>query len=208
MKKILLTSFAHKTLDAVNEFLVDDPKKMVAAFIPTAADPYRDKNFVAVDRAKLVEMGFQVIDIDIKNKTQDELEKSFESVDLVLVAGGNVFYLLDHAQKSGFLNILNKLIAKGVIYVGSSAGSVLACPTVAVAQLFDQVSCAPDLTSYEGLGVVDFLIIPHFEKPRYLERMRKTIEEWSGKGYHLYPLTDQQAIIVSGENYRFFEVAE
>lgn len=206
MKKLFLASFACRTLDRALELLPRDPKECVAAFVPTAADPYEDKAFVDVDREKLIELGFTVFDLDIKDKTEKELTKTLDTVDLILVAGGNTYYLLYHAQQSGFLSVLRNLVERGVVYVGSSAGAILACPTVDTARPFDPISVAPELANYDGLGLVDFLILPHFEKPRYLERMRASIETWSGKGYHLYPLTDQQAIIVNGDTHTFVEV--
>lgn len=199
MKKLFLASFAHQTLENVRELLPKEPKDLTVAFIPTAADPYEDKHFVDVDRAKLVAMGFTVFDLDIKDKTESELETLLEPADVVFVAGGNMYYLLDHARKSGFMSVIKKLVERGVVYVGSSAGAVLACPTVDTARLFDPTSAAPDLTSFEGLGLVDFLILPHAGAERYLERMQKTVEEWTGRGYQVHALTDQQAIVVNGD---------
>ncbi len=207
MKKLFLSSFACKTLDKIHDLLPDEPKNLSVAFVPTAADPYEDKEFVAVDRNKLVHMGFTVFDLDIKNKTREELEKNLEGVHAIAVAGGNTYYLLYHAQKSGFIDLVPKLIERGVIYIGSSAGSILACPTIEAARLFDPPSIVPDLTNYAGMGLVDFLVIPHFEKPRYLERMRKTVEEWSKKKFHIFPLTDLQAILINDTEVTFVEVA-
>ncbi|HUC90226.1 MAG TPA: Type 1 glutamine amidotransferase-like domain-containing protein [Patescibacteria group bacterium] len=205
--KLLLTSFACKTLDNVRPLLNGDPAGLRAAFIPTAADPYDDKDFVKVDRDKLVELGFAVTDIDIKDKTEIELAKLLASYDLVLVAGGNTYYLLYHAQKSGFMNVIKKRLEDGMVYVGSSAGSILACLTIDTARRFDSPSIVPELADYTGMDLVDFLIIPHFDAPRYQERLRQTIEEWSGKHHHLYPLTDSQAIMVDGDTITFVDVS-
>src|SRR6266446_6017237 len=158
MKKLFLASFAYKTLDKITVLLPDRPQNLTAAFIPTAADPYDNKGFAEVDRKKLVELGFSVRDIDIKSKTEHELEGLLQGADLIAVAGGNTYYLLHHAQKSGFLKIAKTLIDKGVIYIGSSAGSILACPTIDVARLFDPPSIAPELQNYQGMNLVDFLV--------------------------------------------------
>ena len=104
-----------------------------------------------------------------------------------------------------FLNIKKKLINKGIIYIGSSECSILVCPTIDAARLFDSPTIVPELREYEGMGLVDYLIIPHFDKPRYQERLRQTIETWSSRGYHLYPLTDQQAIMVEGDKLTFID---
>jgi len=205
MKKLFLASFACKTLDKIEPLLPDNPQNLTVAFIPTASDPYLDKEFVTVDRNKLVELGFKVLDIDIKDKSEQELEVLLKDVDLIAVTGGNAYYLLYHAQKSGFLTVAKNLIDKGVIYIGSSAGSILVCPTIDTARLFDSASVVPDLQDYQGMNLVDFLIIPHFDKPRYLGRLQKTIEQWSKKKYNLFPLSDEQAIIIQGDEYTLIE---
>jgi dipeptidase E len=206
--KLFLASFAHKTLDKVRSLLPDSPDKLRVAFVPTAADPYEDKEFVRVDRDKLTSMGFSVTDVDIKNQTEQELEKLLQPFDVIAVAGGNTYYLLYHAQKSGFLKIVKQRISQGVVYIGSSAGSILACPTIDAARLFDPSSIVPDLIDFRGMGLVDFLVIPHFDTPRYQERMRRTVEEWSGKNYHLYPLTDQQAVVLNNGQVEFVDAAD
>lgn len=125
MKKLFLASFASVTLDLVTELLPKPATQLKAAFIPTAGDLCDNNGFMHVDREKLVEMGFSIIDIDLKNIDEQGLEIKLENIDLVLVAGGNTFYLLDKVKKSGFDKVIQKVLDRGVIYVGSSAGSIL-----------------------------------------------------------------------------------
>lgn len=205
MKKIFLTSFACKTLDLISELLPKEASSLKAAFIPTAADPYDDKDFVNVDREKLVEMGFEVIDIDLKEIKGEMLEKKLVDIDLILVAGGNTFYLLDHVRKSGFDKILEKLIKKGVIYVGSSAGSILCCPTIEGAKRFDSTEDAPSLTDYSGLDLFNEIIIPHANKERYADRIKETKKEMEDKGFKVNVLTDNQAILIEDESWKIVE---
>jgi dipeptidase E len=194
--KLMLTSFAHLTLDYLDKICGQDYTKMKVAFIPTAADPYLDKGFILLDRKKLIDMGFSVDDIDIKEYQEDDLAKVLSDYDIYFVAGGNAYYLLEQVIKTGFAKIIKKQLNRGKIFIGSSAGSILTCPTVDAARLFDPVSEAKNLTTFEGMGLVDFIVLPHFGKPKYMERIRQTIETWSAKGYHIYPLTDNQAILI------------
>ncbi len=122
MKTLFLASSAAVTLDLVTELLPKSAAEMRAAFIPTAADPESDRSFLNFDRDKLVDMGFQVTDLDLKEYDQITLEAKLADIDLVLVAGGNTFYLLDQVRKSGFDKVIPKMLARGLIYVGSSAG--------------------------------------------------------------------------------------
>lgn len=203
MKKIFLASFASVSLDLIRDMLPKLPNQLKAAFIPTAGDLYEDKGFVYVDRDALTGMGMSVIDVDLKITMGKELENVLSNVDVILVAGGNTFYLLDQVKKSGFDVIVKKLIDKGVIYIGSSAGSILCCPTIEGAKRFDSPTDAPDLTDYSGLDLVDFIVIPHAHKEKYKERIQQTTEEMQAKGYSVKTLTDDQAISIDGDLVKF-----
>lgn len=199
MKKLFLASFASVSLDLITELLPKPAAALKAAFIPTAGDPYSDKGFVDVDRQKLVEMGFSVIDIDLKEVDESALETQLADIDLVLIAGGNTFYLLDKVRKSGFDKVLPKMLERGLIYVGSSAGSILCCPTIEGAKRFDDPADAPDLTDYSGLNLFDKVIIPHAHKEKYAERIKQTTAEMNEQGLEVITLTDDQAVIVTDE---------
>lgn len=207
MKKLFLSSFASVSLELIAELLPKAANQLTAAFIPTAGDPYENKDFVYVDRDALTKMGMRVIDVDLKTTTGAALEKVLSSVDVILVAGGNTFYLLDQVKKSGFDSIVKKLIEKGVVYVGSSAGSILCCPTIEGAKRFDSPADAPELTDYTGLNLVDFVIIPHAHKEKYKERIQETTAELNSKGLKVTTLTDNQAIIVDGTSVKTVELA-
>ena len=206
MKKLFLASFASVTLDLVRELLPKPASQLKAAFIPTAGDPYSDKGFVYVDRDKLVQMGFNVIDIDLAEIDEPTLETKLTDIDLVLVAGGNTFYLLDKVRKSGFDKVIQRMLDRGIIYVGSSAGSILCCPTVEGAKRFDDPSDAPDLTNYNGLNLFEKVIIPHAHKEKYAERIKQTTLEMNEQGLEVIPLTDTQAIIVSDQGTKIVDL--
>lgn len=200
MKKLFLASYASVSLELIKDLLPKPASQIKAAFIPTAGDPYQDKGFVYTDRDAMVKMGMTVGEIVLKITRGADLEKALNDVDVILVAGGNTFYLLDQVKKSGFDVIVKKLIEKGVIYIGSSAGSILCCPTIEGAKRFDSPTDAPDLTDYTGLNLIDFVLIPHTHKEKYKERVEETTKEMEEKGFKVVPLTDNDAIIIDGDN--------
>ena len=206
MKKLFLSSFASVTLDLVTELLPKPPSELKAAFIPTAGDPYSDKGFVYVDREKLVEMGFNVTDIDLKKTDESALEAKLAGVDLVLVAGGNTYYLLDKVRKSGFDKVIKKMLDRGLVYVGSSAGSILCCPTIEGAKRFDDPNDAPGLTDYSGLNLFGKVIIPHAHKEKYAKRIKQTTAEMNEQGLEVITLTDDQAMIVTDDGSKLVEL--
>lgn len=202
MKNLFLASSAAVTLDLITELLPKPAAELKAAFIPTAADPESDRSFLNFDRDKLVDMGFQVTDLDLKEYDQTTLEAKLADIDLVLVAGGNTFYLLDQFRKSGFDKVIPKMLDRGLIYVGSSAGSIICCPTIEAAKRFDDARLAPDLTDYQGLNLFDKIIIPHAQKKKYSDRMKQTLAEIKDQGLEFITLTDDQAVIVTDRGSR------
>lgn len=205
MKKLFLASQAVITLDKVTELLPKKPSELNLVFIPTAAELYKEKPWLDEDRGKLVQMGFKVKNLDLRNKTSQELSNDVKNVDVIFVAGGNTFYLLEKVKESGFDKVLRRLIDKGIVYIGSSAGSVLLCPTIAVVEGLDDQREAPKLKSYKGLGVIDFLILPHYGEEKYKKKHELIIEKWKNKGFELKLLTNQQAIIVNNDRTKVVE---
>lgn len=205
MKRLFLASAASETLDEFTNNLPDSATKFTVAFIPTAADPYEDKHFMEDDRKKLVESGFNVIDIDLKEKTKNQLSYELKDADIIFVAGGNTFYLLDKVQKSGFDKLVKTLVQKGVIYIGSSAGAILAGPSIEPFKTLDDPSKVQNLKSFKGLNLVNFVVLPHFGKEKYKAKHQNIMNKYSKK-FKLLPITDLQAVVVDDNSIRIVEV--
>lgn len=206
MKKLFLASIACITLDKVIEILPAPASSLKLAFIPTAANPYEDKSWLYKDRDKLVDMGFDIIDLDIENKSQEFIEHQLENIDVVFVSGGNTFYLLDKVNESGFDKVMKRLIKKGVVYIGSSAGSVLVCPTIEATDGLDDRRAAPNLKSDLALAIVDFLVFPHYGDPEYLNAYQEIMNKWKDGKYEIKTLSNNQALIINGDECRTIEV--
>ncbi len=206
MKKLFLASIAWITLDKILPLLPDKPNKLKLAFVLTAANPYSDKSWLLKDRDKLAEMGFEIIDLDIAGKTLSELKKVLFDIDVLFVSGGNTFYLLEKAIESGFDKIAKELINKGNVYIGSSAGSVLVCPTIEFVKGMDDPEIAPNLKSYEGLNEVDFLLLPHYGDEEYKDVFPEILKKWKDKGFELKLLNNNQALIVNDNSIQTVEI--
>lgn len=81
-----------------------------------------------------------------------------EGCDAVFVGGGNTFRLLDRLYATGMLEALRSAIPAGIPYVGSSAGSNVAGPTIKTTN--DMPIVEPP--SFEALGLVPFQVNPHY----------------------------------------------
>ena len=200
---IFLTSQASRVMARVAVMLPRPARELKLAFIPTAGDPYGDdKPWMDADRSMLVGLGFKVEDFDLKNKTEDETRKTLSKFDVIFVAGGNTFYLLQEARKSGFLKVAKELVEKGTAYIGSSAGSYLACPTIEAADWKHADRNIVDITDWSALSLVDFILVAHYE-----DKWKEAVEE--GKKttkYEVITLADNEFIKSDGEKYEIISV--
>ena len=84
--------------------------------------------------------------------------EALESADLVMVGGGNTFQLLAECRARGLLRLLRRKVLSGCKYVGWSAGSNLACPTIKTTNDMPIV----DPGGLEALGLLPFQLNCHY----------------------------------------------
>ncbi len=195
MKRLYLTSVR---IDKLVELLPSRPEELKLAYIPTAADPYEDKWFIEADRKNLKELAFEFTEVDLKGQTEETLFETLSRFDIIFVSGGNTFYLLEKVRESGFDKIIGKLLDKGAIYVGASAGATLAGPDISPVADLDDPSKAK-LENTKGLVLVNFVILPYYGKEKYMSRYQGIIDEYKDK-FKLKTLTDDQAVWVENNS--------
>ena len=141
------------------------------------------------------EMGFNVEEIDIEGKNKNQLMKLFQNKDIIFVAGGNTFYLLKAIRKSGFEKAVKKLLKKGKVYIGASAGSIVAGKTIKTAEWYGDKNFVK-LHNLKGMNLVPFDIFAHYA-PEHAEIIKKKLPfKWQRRKLKI--LTDEQAILVQG----------
>lgn len=196
MKKLLLTSagFVNPKIGQTFLELIGKPSEdMRILFIPTASRTPMELKYVDESQQELVDMGITAEHIITENLEQKVTLEQFQNINAVYVCGGNTFYLLDRVRKSGFDTVVKKLIEQDVVYLGVSAGSVLAGPDISISGPFDPNDV--DLTDTTGLKLVDKVITPHYDK-----KEKSIIEDFKQKLlYPIITLTDNQALLVKGD---------
>lgn len=86
---------------------------------------------------------------------------SFDDADAVFVGGGNTFRLLDSLYRQDLIGVIRRRVDAGMPYIGSSAGSIVACPTLKTTK--DMPVVEPP--SFDALGLAPFQISPHYLDP-------------------------------------------
>ena len=144
---------------------------------------------------------FKGIKIPKQNITFFQLDRKIKrddlkNIDVILVFGGNTFDYLDGIRKTGLDKAIKDFVKKGGAYLGISAGSYVACPTIETASWKHADRNSIRLKNLKGLNLVPFLVTAHFE-----ENLRPAIEKSAqNTKYEVIALTDKQAILINGNN--------
>ena len=90
--------------------------------------------------------------------TVENKHEVVQMADCLAVGGGNTFHLLAKMQEDDLLQVIRQQVEKGVPYIGWSAGSNVACPTIMTTN--DMPIIEPE--SFKALGLTDFQINAHY----------------------------------------------
>ena len=126
---------------------------------------------------------FEVVGIDVRGVgPEGSAAAVVEAAEALFVGGGNTFRLLDTLQRTGLLEAIRRRARRGTPYLGASAGTNVAAPTIKTTNDMPIVQPA----SFAALDLVPFQINPHYVDPdlssRHMgetreERLREFLEE-------------------------------
>jgi dipeptidase E len=116
-----------------------------------------------------------------------------QAADALLVGGGDPLYLCYWLRQSGLAALLPTL-RPAAVYVGLSAGSMVAAPDFG-AVTYGGIGLSPEDTS--GLGLVDFAVFPHLDYPSFPRNTLAHAAQWAGaRTVPTYAIDDETAIQV------------
>jgi peptidase E len=190
--KLFLTSTGLENKDISNyfetSFLPKEPKDL-SFLVISIQDSEQDAFYLEKTLREIRNTGAQDVDVF---KLGDEKFSSEKEYDVIFVCGGNTFDYLDRVRKTGldkFITIFSK--KENSVYVGISAGSILAGPDITIAG--DEDPNDIGLTDLKGLCLTDFVIYPH-----YREELKPRLDKFKKKmGYQIIELQDNQAVILN-----------
>ena len=139
--------------ETIKDFLKDIPQ---IVFVPYAADKSNWDSYTQKVRDR-----FKLFGIDIKGI--HEVENNIEKFKAIFIGGGNTFRLLNRLQEFSLLSkINNAVINKSMHYIGSSAGSNVACKTICTTNDMPIIYPAK---GFDGINLIPLQINPHYIDP-------------------------------------------
>lgn len=136
----------------IKEFLGD--KHVKALFIPYAAVTFSFDDYESKVRERFREIGHDIISIHHYSNPVTAVEKA----SAIVVGGGNTWMLLKLLRKNKLIDPVRRKVISGIPYIGWSAGSNVACPTIRTTN--DMPVTEP--SSFRAFNLIPFQINPHY----------------------------------------------
>ena len=137
---------------AVGDFLGAGVRRVL--FVPFAAVVRTYDEYAARVRKRFGPMGYEVESLHGASDAAGAVGRA----DAIAVGGGNTFHLLRGLYRAGAVEAIRARVERGAPYVGWSAGSNVACPTIMTTN--DMPIVEPP--TLRALGLVPFQINPHY----------------------------------------------
>jgi dipeptidase E len=136
----------------IREFLGLQPSK--ALFIPYAAVTFSYDLYEEKVSGRFREIGHDIISI---HRFRDPVA-AVKEASAIVVGGGNTWKLLKMIREKNLIGPVREKVLSGTPYLGWSAGSNIACPTIRTTN--DMPVVEPD--SFSAFNLIPFQINPHY----------------------------------------------
>jgi len=131
------------------------PNRSRVLFIPFALRDRRGYATKVAERLSAMELTLTSVH-DLSNMT-----RAVHEAEVIFVGGGNTFRLLKGLYDHDLIDSIRRAVTGGTLFIGSSAGSIVAGPTLKTTK--DMPVVEPP--SFDALGLVSFQISPHYLDP-------------------------------------------
>lgn len=193
MPEFILASELTACLPKIREIVAERKDKGRILIVPTAArgegwEPPYESHYKPFE-----DMGYEAVEFDFAGKTAGEVQEALLYASAIYVTGGNTFYLMKHIAEH--LVTIRAHVEDGLLYIGSSAGAVIATPDIYYASVVDDISKGDPNGPTGGLNFVPMAILPHFDNQNFKIDVRRVQEilRNDGSGF-VVGLDDNQVI--------------
>lgn len=144
------------------------------------------------------ENGYSLDSYDIEGKSMEEIKNFLSDKNIIQMEGGSTFYLLKVVRETGFDKILKEELKKGKVYIGTSAGAYLVCPSIEVST-WDKEQEMFGVTDLSALNYVPFVLKVHYqdEQRELVKEKIKTLK------YPIHILRDGQGMFCENGECKF-----
>lgn len=197
MEKLFLASEAMhpKSIEKLEKYLNDKIPNKKIVYIPTAQNGKTYGAWKTKHLKNILSLGAKTEVVELENYENIDLVNTLKNSDIVWFEGGKPGYLLYWIRRCELDKTLPEILNKGVVYVGSSAGSMICSKNIHVTDYYLGNS-EYGASLLPGLGYIDFEIYPHFEDSK-----RKKIEKiWPKDFGKLYLLKNGDVITKVGDS--------
>ncbi|WP_366203942.1 Type 1 glutamine amidotransferase-like domain-containing protein [Bacillus safensis] len=198
MKKMFLCSSFKDSYSLLSDFAGESLKGKRVTFFPTASAVEEVTHYVEAAKEAFQKLGMQLETVQVDEQSVEEITQMIKQNDVIYVSGGNTFYLLQELRKQRLDDVLKEEINNGKLYIGESAGSIIMAPSIEYISMMDDQEKAPELSSFQGFNEISRYPVPHMHNA-YLGEAAQLIMEKHQQTLDLCPLTDEQALLVTGE---------
>ena len=164
MKLFLASQAKHpESIKKLKEFIGGDFKGKKIAYIPTAANGEGYGSWKKGESIQVAKnLGADLKTVELEDVYHGDILAPIKKAEILWMAGGQSGYLLYWLRRSELDKILPDLLGKGLVYVGSSAGSMVCAKTQSLSDWYlDEPE--PGASLLPGLGLINFEIYPHYE---------------------------------------------
>ena len=199
MKKLFLSSSFDDVAHRLPAFIGDKLAGKVVTFIPTANVPQDYDGYVVSARAAFEALGLIIDELEVSTASASDIQSKLTQNDYIYVSGGNSFFLLQELKRTGADQLIIDQVNQGKLYIGESAGSIITSPDIAYISAMDSTKKAPELTSTQGLHLVEFYTLPHATNEPFEDDAQEIIAAY-GEKIRLNPISNDQVILVLGDS--------
>lgn len=165
--------------------------------VPTAANHLPDRE--AIVHAALAALEQHGLEVEVLDLDEVDLDAFGSPRDwhVLAVSGGDPFYLLRRARESGFEDFARQAVTAGALYVGISAGAMVAGPSLEPASMVSPFT-PEEGQDLAGLHLTDTVVLPHHDHAGRAERHAAIVEHYRGY-YAVELLADGEALVISSD---------
>ncbi len=136
----------------IKNFLGNNPLEII--FVPYAAVTFSYDEYEAKVNERFNEIGQRVRSIH----HFENMSRAITTADAIVVGGGNTWHLVRKMHQLDLMKPIRKKVLNGALFIGWSAGSNVACPSLRTTNDMPII----DPLGFDTLNLIRFQINPHY----------------------------------------------